>query len=313
MEMTKRERFQAALKGDVVDRPPISVWLHFASEHLDGAESARRHLDFQRAYDWDYVKAMNDYRLPLPDAHATLGRADLARFQPLAPSAPFLAEQLVCLKAIRRRLGADTPILETIFNPLQTLVRASGRGALAVALANPAEAKIALEAVTETLIGYVYALRDIGVDGLFYSINGAVDPAHGGLTDEQYSLLVAPYDQRILAAAEGMARMVHIHGFHLRFDRCADLPCEAFSWSHFNSGPSLTQARALTRAALVGGLNEQLIDRQSEAEAIEDVRRSLAEAGPGPLILGPGCAIPSDTPHHVLKAVADAARALTAG
>lgn len=56
-----------------------------------------------------------------------------------------------------------------------------------------------------------------------------------------------------------MIRMVHAHGVNLRFDRCADYPCEALSWSHFNSAPSLSEARALTSVALIGGMNEQIL------------------------------------------------------
>ncbi len=310
MTMTKRARFNAALRSEPVDRVPISTWLHFGSEHLNGEDSARRHVDFYKAYDWDYLKVMNDYRFPLPEIRAVTGKADLARFEPLGPRDGISATQLDCLRRLRQGLGPDVPIIETLFNPLQTLVRAAGRGAQQVVLAHPAEARVALEAITETLIAYLFALRDEGVDGVFYSINGAVQTEQGGLTDTEFETFVAPYDRRILAAAEGMARIVHIHGVNLRFDRCADYPCEAFSWSHFNSAPSLAEARALTSAALVGGIDEQAIDHQTEIEAAADVVHSAAEAGTRGLILGPGCAIPSDTPHHNLLAVIEAARAI---
>ena len=42
--MTKLQRFMAAIKGEAIDRLPVSMWLHFASEHLSSEETARLHL-----------------------------------------------------------------------------------------------------------------------------------------------------------------------------------------------------------------------------------------------------------------------------
>jgi uncharacterized OsmC-like protein len=59
-------------------------------------------------------------------------------------------------------------------------------------------------------------------------------------------------------------------------------------------------------------MNEQFFDRQSEDEVTADLQASVAEAGPRKLVLGPGCALPSDTPHHLLLAAVAAARAIVA-
>src|SRR5436305_154881 len=56
--MSKRERVQAALKGDEVDRVPISVWGHFASDPRTGEEVADACIQFQKRFDWDFVKMM---------------------------------------------------------------------------------------------------------------------------------------------------------------------------------------------------------------------------------------------------------------
>ena len=64
--MNRRERFLAAVEGRPVDRPPVTAWVHFLSDHLSGAETADLHLRFLRAYDWDVAKLMNDYRYPVP-------------------------------------------------------------------------------------------------------------------------------------------------------------------------------------------------------------------------------------------------------
>ena len=48
-------------------------------------------------------------------------------------------------------------------------------------------------------------------------------------------------------------------------------------------------------------------DTEAELAAVCEIAR---EAGAHKLVLGPGCALPSDTPHHLLLAAVAAARAI---
>jgi uroporphyrinogen decarboxylase len=306
------QRFMAAIKGEPLDRLPVSMWLHFASEHLTSEETARLHVRYFTTYDWDYLKSMNDYRYPLPGCEWISTVDELRAFRPLPMSEAAFAKQLTCLRLLRSQLGADVPIVETLFNPLQTLVRGSGASAAQVVFDNPQAGRDALEAITQTLIDYVKACRQAGVTGLFYSINGAHTPASGGLTDEQFSQFVRPYDLRILQAAEGMVRIAHIHGHHLLFERTLDYPVEAFSWSHHSTAPSLAEARKLTSAALVGGINEAAIARQSVRDIQNDIEAAVREAGPRKLLIGPGCTVPPDTPFRLQYAARQAVKKLKA-
>ena len=308
--MTKLERFNAAVRGDEVDHLPLCMWVHFASEHYSGEDAARLHTNFFKIYDWDFMKTMNDYRLPLPGVPNVTAKEHLLAFKPQSMDHPTYANQLACLRKIRADIGPDVAILDTLFDPLQTLVRGTGKQVRDLVFNNPEAGHAALEAVTQTLITYIGELRKLGVNGVFYSINGAVDPAKGGFTDAQYAEFAAPYDRRILEAAEGMTRVAHVHGFNLRFDRCADYPVEVFSWSHLATPPSFAEARKLTSAALLGGMDETKIAYQSVDDIRADITRSVEEAGPRKLLIGPGCTVPPDTPYRLLKAAGDTVRSL---
>jgi uroporphyrinogen decarboxylase len=297
--MTKMQRFMAAIQGEAVDRLPVSMWLHFASEHLSSEETARLHIRYFNAYDWDYMKVMNDYRYPLPGGEVITSEADLRAFRPLPMSEPAFAKQLVCLGILRNQLGSDIPIVETLFNPLQTLIRGAGASAARVVFDHPQAGRAALEAVTQTLIDYVKACKQSGVNGLFYSVNGASKPEAGGLTEEQFEEFVKPYDRLILRAAEGMVRIGHIHGFNLLFERTLDYPVEAFSWSHHHTAPSLAEARKLTQAALIGGIDEVAVTKQSVPEISTGIEEAVREAGSRKLLIGPGCTVPPDTPWRL--------------
>ncbi len=308
--MTKMQRFVAAIRGEQVDHLPASMWLHFASEHLSAEETARAHLRYFTTYDWDYLKLMNDYRYPLPGGEMIQGASDLTAFRPLPMSEPAFAKQLACLRKLHSELGPDVPIVETLFNPLQTLVRGAGASAAQIVFENPQAGHAMLEAVTQTLIDYVVALKQNGATGLFYSVNGASHPQASGLTEAQFGEFVKPYDLRILQAAEGLVRIGHIHGFDLQFERVLDYPVEAYSWSHSNTRPTLAEARKLTQAALVGGIDEVAISKQSVAEIEEGIRQAVREAGWRKLLIGPGCTVPPDTPYRLQFAVSRMARSL---
>lgn len=301
--VTKRERFEAALRGVQLDRPPVGVWLHFASEHLPPTLVAELHVRYQHAYDWDFVKVMNDERLPLVDG-ADLSSADALRaVKPLAADAPALAKQLEVVRRIRDAVGPDVPVVETLFDPLQTLIRSTGKSVLALVRSAPSAAHSALRAVEETLVGYVGALREAGADGVFYSINGAIPVEHGGLERSEFDALCAPFDRAVLEAAHGLVRIAHVHGYALAFERVRDYPVEAFNWSHRHAAPSLAQARELTDRTLIGGIDELAFASQTLGEAELGIRRAVAEAGRAGLIIGPGCAVAPDTPARLLRGV----------
>src|SRR5436309_1756506 len=54
--MTCRERVWAALRGEPVDRPPVSFWGHFYDLESTAEDLVEATLRFQREYDWDWVK-----------------------------------------------------------------------------------------------------------------------------------------------------------------------------------------------------------------------------------------------------------------
>ena len=54
--VTQRERLEAAIAGELADRPPVALWRHFPVDDQDPAELARSTAEFQYRYDFDFVK-----------------------------------------------------------------------------------------------------------------------------------------------------------------------------------------------------------------------------------------------------------------
>jgi uroporphyrinogen decarboxylase len=57
-KMHKKERVQAALKLQPVDRPPYGFWTHMPGVDLDAVALSEATLTFARRYDLDFIKSM---------------------------------------------------------------------------------------------------------------------------------------------------------------------------------------------------------------------------------------------------------------
>jgi uroporphyrinogen decarboxylase len=307
--MNPRDRFMAAVAGAAVDRPPCTAWVHFATDYLPGEEAARRHAAFVRAYGWDICKVMHDYRYPLPEGMETLAEpADMLRFEKRPPDAPNYVEQLKLIRTLRADLGPDMPIVDTFFDPFQQVMRKVGYSRASLVYAHEREALHMLEAVTETVCGYLRELSRAGCDGVLYSINGAIaPPGERGVDEEAFRTFLRPYDLRVLDAMRGMVRILHVHGTHIDMRRVLDYPCEVYSVSDRLPGnPSLAELRKMTDKCLMGGINEAKVHDRSLPELREEIRDAYAQAGTRGFILAPGCTSAPQTPEHIWRCVRQA-------
>ena len=60
--MNKRERIQAILNRQPIDRVPASFWFHFPPHQHSGEAAVAAHLDLYRKTDVDFMKVMNEHR-----------------------------------------------------------------------------------------------------------------------------------------------------------------------------------------------------------------------------------------------------------
>ena len=55
-QLSKRERVDAALRGETVDRVPVSAWRHFIAEERSPEALAAISLKHFHDFDWDWLK-----------------------------------------------------------------------------------------------------------------------------------------------------------------------------------------------------------------------------------------------------------------
>ncbi len=309
--MNKRERFLAAVRGEEIDRPPVTAWVHFLSDHLTGEQTAALHRCFLETYDWDVAKVMNDYRYPIPAGLLTLeDPASLRAFKPLSLDEPCFAEQLKCLATLRAALGPDIALIDTGFDPYQQVLRNVGFDQAEHLWRHPEETLRALRVVAENTCRYVAAVKAQGVEAFFLSINGAIREGFPrGSSQQIYEAFQRPFELQILKAAEGMVRILHVHGIGLDLDRVLDYPCEVISVSDRLPGnPSLAELRKMTPKCLMGGIDESKFQERNLPAIAREVDDALAQAGRRNFILAPGCTLVSFTPKRSLAFLHDYTR-----
>jgi len=320
--MTRRERVMAALRGAPVDRVPVSLWLHnFATEN--SAETlAAETVRLAGRFEWDFLKPQSraqcfaqvwglrytpsrERATPYTVTHAPLATAeDLRRLEPADPKAGALGEQLRALGIIRKAVGADTPIIWTVFSPLMVLpfLLTGGRAqAIALLRSDPAAVDHALDAMAVTLEAYAGAAVEAGADGLFYATNMATQELSTAAECRRFQ---RPYDLRILGRVQQAPfNVLHVCGAGVLFDEFTDYPATALSWATVPGNPSLADGHRRTGRAVVGGLPAKPdIASLAPAEIEARGRRAIAEMRGRFLLLGPDCSINPDTPDDVMGA-----------
>src|SRR5512146_2632045 len=155
---THKERIQACLNDQVLDRPPVALWRHFPVDDQDPKSLAEATLNFQRLYDFDFVKVTPASSFCLKDwgvedewqgspegvraytRYAIQVPEDWEHLQVLNPGQASLAGQIACLGQITKELNQETPVIQTIFSPLSQAKNLVGKDRLVVHLRRYPEA-----------------------------------------------------------------------------------------------------------------------------------------------------------------------------
>jgi uroporphyrinogen decarboxylase len=318
--VSKRDRLEAAISGELADRPPVALWRHFPVDDQDPAELATSTAAFQEAYDFDFVKvtpassfclkgwgAEDQWRGSSEGTRQYTRRViqepeDWTKLAELEAAETYLAAQLNCLQQLRQRLGPETPIIQTIFNPLAQAKNLAGQERLLNHLSqSTADVRQGLETITKTTIQFVQATASLAVDGIFYAIQHA---STAYMTQAEYRELSLADDHAILEAASDLwLNVLHLHGGNLMFDLATEYPVQAVNWHSQTEGPSLQQAANRVKGAVCGGLRRQetLVLGQPGQVAKEAEAAFAATQGRG-FILGAGCVTPIIAPASNLRA-----------
>ena len=325
-EMTKRQRLEATIAGQPVDRLAVALWRHWPGDDQRAVDLARATLDLQQTYDFDFVKCMPASNYCVADWGAESrwmgneegtrewGRRviqqpeDWAKLRVLDPYQGMLGESLRALELIGRGLEEGTPFIQTIFNPLAQAKNLAGPLLLPHLRQYPEAVRSGLETILRTTMRYIEAAQATGIAGIFLALqHGTYDL----LSEVEYREFGRPYDLYVLeAAAELWFNVLHLHGNNVMFDLVTDYPVQAINWHDRETAPSLRQATERFQGALIGGLRRTETMLRGTPEQVEaEIRDAEQQAGGKRLIIGTGCVIFTNTPLGNILAARSAVNA----
>lgn len=324
--MNKKERVDAALRGDQVDRVPASMWGHDFQREWSVQTFTEAMVENFTRYDWDYMKVNpracyhvegwgvkvhpsgEKYTPPIFEDTPIKSSSDWKRIRPLEPDRGALGEQLRALQLINHAVGYDAYFVQTIFCPLGVAKYLAGNKSepvLQTIREDRSAMHAALRVITETFTTYAIACMEQGASGIFYATNGWASESM--LTEDQYREFGEQYDLEFFDAIKSRSRFNILHncGSHIYFDMLASYPVPVLSWdASLEGNPGLREGKMRSGKAVMGGVSQKTVLKNGSPDQVqEEVAKALEETGGRHFLLAPGCSIAPETPARNLEAI----------
>jgi len=301
--MNKRERLEATLNGDTVDRVAISLWRHWPGDNMRPDDLAAALIRFQKEYDWDFIRVMPDNTYSIRDwgvenewqgsnrgTRAYTERVvnspeDWLGLKVLDPTVGGLGEHLQVLEAINKEFKEDVPFLPTVFSPLAQASFLSDEQSLTLHMRqNAGQVHHALQTITDTTVRFILECKERGAAGIFYSVLHA---NYLKMSEAEYEVFGRPYDLQILAVAKNDTwfNMLHVGGSHIMFDLVADYPVQAVNWSDRSAAPNLQAGIKRIKGAASAGVDREALHAETPEIALQQARDALQRTSGKRLIL----------------------------
>ncbi len=322
--LSKRDLLLATIAREPTPRLPIALWRHWPVEDHTAEDLAQATLAFQARFDFDFIKltpsqvfVAEDLGLRgiydgNPEGDLVKGPrpiTTLEQWEALAPgtlTTGALARQLRCVELTVAGAG-DTPVIQTIFNPLTVAACLAGERAILWRRRHPTVFQRGFDTIIATWRAFVTATLAAGAAGVFFS---TADATYRSMDEAEYRRWGRPADLAVLeAAASGWFNVLHVHGNDLMLPLVADYPVQVVNWDDRRAGPSLREGQALVRGAVAGGLAQWDELLQGSAEAVQaQVADGISQTGGRGYLVAPGCVMPIPTPERNIRAALAAAR-----
>lgn len=331
MAWTKQDRVAAVLNGELADRPPITCYHHFPEFEHGGAElMANTMLDFQKTFDWDYVK-MNpravyyyeawgntyDYEhyndvVPTRTSNIIHDWRDLEKVTEMTGEEPIWQEQYETTRRIVEGVKGEVPVFAGAFTPIGILLNLCGYRSVGryrespreesnlIKLCNehPEEVHRALKNIANTMAKYCENMKKAGATGVFYAALGMA--RSGYFTPGEWQEFCKPYDLIAMEPIKDMPNIVHTCGIYGNPEWFTDYPCKVIHWAASAPGnPAMAGSSDWLQGKIaMGGCDERPFgsDNLLSVWKIESLcRKTLADMKDQPFMMAPECSVSPKT------------------
>jgi uroporphyrinogen decarboxylase len=253
------------LAGDPLDRVPVALWRHFPVEDQNPDRLARAVINFQKTYDFDFVK--------------------------ITPSSSFCVQDWGSQDEWQ---GNPEGSCAYIKYPVQNQDDWK-------LLQPPEYVKKALQTITQTTIDFIKSAKGLGIDGIFFAIQHAQANL---LSPAEFDEFGIPFDIEILKEVQDLwLNVAHLHGSDVYFGRISQYPVDVINWHDQETAPDLHTGKLLFPGAVCGGLRQwETLVNGSPEDVVREARMAIEKTEGKRFILGTGCVLPITAPHSNIMA-----------
>ena len=282
---------------------PAAFFLHFGDEYKAGSAAARRHLEFFRHTDMDFVKIQFEQTyqrqdfLHKPSDWAKLTLRKLDFYEPL----------LQTVRELVKSVKKDSLVLMTLYSPFMCAGQCATPPVLIRHLEeNPVAVKKGLEILTESQLLFVRACIQAGIDGFYMSTQGS--EAKRFTNPNIFRDYVKPFD---LVSMREIHRACPFNILHVcdyvapysNYDAVYDYPGQIINCNAKLTDRQLPAAEIarLFKRPFMGGMDRHgIIVNGSPGQVEAEIKRVVKNA-PRQFILAADCTVAGDTDWNRLR------------
>jgi len=255
-----------------------------------------KHLEYFRFTGMDFVKVQYERTFPaLPEIRTPGDWKAMPRY-----GLDFYKPQLEVVEGLVKAAGHEALVLCTLYSPFMCAGQTVGRPVLVKHIEEDGEAvRKGLDAITESLLGFVRECRRLGVDGFYASTQGG---EKGTFRDPAlFGKYVTPHDLRLMQEIDETCRfnILHVCDYEAPW---ADLtPVLDYPGHVVTCSPRLTTGevslRELSRhfgRPIMGGMERKGVIAKGTDEEIRSAVTDVLRAAPDRFILGADCTVPGE-------------------
>jgi len=294
---------------------PAAFFLHFDEGSRLGPAAVKKHLEFFRFTGMDFVKVQYERTFPpRPEIRRPGDWKAMPRY-----TLDFYKPQLEAVEGLVKAAGHEALVLVTLYSPFMCAGHTVGRPLLVKHIEEDGEAvRKGLEAVTESLQGFIRECRNLGVDGFYASTQGGES---GTFRDSSlFGKYVTPYDLSLMREIDRTCafNILHVCDYEAPY---ADLaPFLGYPGHVVSCSPRLTTGelslRDLARRferPIMGGLDRKGVIGTGSDEEIRRAAEAVLRAAPDRFILGADCTVPGDARWEGIRTAISTAHAFRRG
>jgi uroporphyrinogen decarboxylase len=300
----KRERMLQWLDGKPTPGyTPAAFFLHFGDPYKNGSAAARRHLEFFRQTDMDFVKIQFEQtyqrqdHLQKPADWSKLKLEKLDFYEPL----------LQTVRELVKTSKKDSLLLMTLYSPFMCAGHCATSPVLLRHLEeNPEAVKKGLEILTESQLLFVRACIREGIDGFYMSTQGS--EAKRFSSPKIFANYVKPFDLVSMKEIHKACpfNILHVCDYvapYANYDAVYDYPGQIINCNAKLTDKDLAFADIVKsfKRPFMGGMDRHGVIATGTLKQVEAEIRRVVQNAPRQFILGADCTVAGETDWNRLQ------------